>query len=198
MSLIIEPDIEKTRLIVSFAGRDTRLGTIHKYDFLNFLEAHFPQTSRHFHMDRQNDMYHSGIRGETSGVDDTVRYLSEKIRGYRHVVFVGVSSGGYAALLYGSLLGVPAVLAFIPQTRLYRSGSDMRYRDLLPVINPTTRYMVVGDTTVETDPFHHISHCDHIAIHPNVEVIRKDGMCLRTMRSNGELLRLLRSATIIP
>lgn len=193
MSLIVEPDAGRARLLVSFGGRDMRIGSIYKYEFFNFLKAHFPDTNRHFHLDRQNAMYHLGIRGETTSVDDTVRYLAEKIRGYEHVVFLGVSSGGYAAILFGSLLGVQAVLAFIPQTRLYeaRPEYDERYIDLLPVLRPETRYVLVADAT-ETGAFHHRSHCDRLASHPGVEVVEKERVSLRAMRADGELRRLLR------
>lgn len=199
MSLFIEPESNsKKQLIVSFAGHDLAVGTIKRFEFLRFLSKHFPHVNQHFHMDENKQMYHLGIKGHTTNVEETVDYLREKIKEYQCVLFLGVSSGGYAAILFGSLLGITNVLAFIPQTKLDKDVEfqeyrlDEKYTDLAKWINPRTRYVVVGDQK-EKVWYHHISHCDHIGHFPNVKIIRKNSLNLHHMRDYGELLELIRN-----
>ena len=64
--------------------------------------------------------YHHGIAGYTKTVDETAELLAGFIaeRGIKRVVSVGVSGGGYAALLFGWLLEFDHVIAVSPQTCL--------------------------------------------------------------------------------
>lgn len=59
------------------------------------------------------------------GIDEAINnhyrlkmYLDSLIEGYDDVTFVGNSMGGFAAILFGSLLEVDKVIAFNPQTFL--------------------------------------------------------------------------------
>ena len=63
-----------------------------------------------------NDFYQRGIPGISSSIDETVVWLKRIIEflGARIVRVFGGSAGGYAAALYGSLLGADAVYAFGP------------------------------------------------------------------------------------
>lgn len=190
MSLVIEPTRDRGCLIISFGGQDQRWGQIRRFEFLRFLSHHFPHLHRHFHLDSFSSCYHKGIDGHSASVDETVEYLRRLIRGYRSVYCIGVSSGGYAAILFGSLLQATGVLAFIPPTRLYRPDTDPKYRDLDPLIHPGTRYLLVGNTS-EKQPFHHLSHCIHLEHHPNVTVFRESSIHLPAMRDDGRLLAYL-------
>jgi hypothetical protein len=137
-------------------------------------------------------MYHSGIEDTTRSVDESVVYLRDKTRGYKHAVFLGVSSGGYAAILYGSLLNISAVVAFIPQTRLENKERyyDTRYVDLAPILNPITRYTLIGDPD-EKEAFHHMSHCSRVAHLPNVEVLSHAKLQMKKLRDDGRLTQIL-------
>lgn len=181
-----EPDSET--LIVSFAGYNKMFVGIVRFEFANFLNTHFPNTDRHFYMDTKLDLYHKGIAGISNNIDETVAYLNNEIAKYKNVIFIGVSSGGYAAILFGSLLKITSVLAFIPQTVRVKENIDEKYRDLNVHMNDSTKYYIYGDTSItRINDFHHIRHCEHIANHPNVCLIKKDGVDLRRMRDNGEL-----------
>jgi len=97
---------------------------------------------------------------------------------------MGISQGGYAAILFGSLLRVTSVIAFIPQTiRIQRNNIDEKYRDLKPIINLTTAYYLYGDISI-TNPhsFHHISHCERILDSSNenrhINIIKKNPLDL--------------------
>jgi hypothetical protein len=180
-------------LIVSFAGHDYMFGQIPRFIFVHFIEKHFPTIDRYFYIDTKTCSYHKGIPGISNTIDETVAYLKEKIKPYKQVIFLGVSSGGYAAILFGSLLGVSKVLAFIPQTiRCVNQNVEEKYRDILPYFSHTTQYHLYADITVkkENDP-HHISQCERFAIADNVKVIKHDKFNLKTMRDSGELYTIL-------
>jgi len=168
-------------------------GMIPRFIFVNFFEKHFPTIDRHFYIDTRTCSYHKGIPGISNTIDETAAYLKEKIKPYRQVIFLGVSSGGYAAILFGSLLGVSKVLAFIPQTiRYVNRNIEEKYRDLLPYFNAKTQYYLYADTSVkrELDP-HHVSQCDRFAIAENVTVIKNKKIDLRIMRDSGELYSII-------
>lgn len=180
-------------LVVSFAGHDYMFGQIPRFIFVNFFEKHFPTIDRDFYIDTRTCSYHKGIPGISNTIDETVAYLKEKIKPYKQVIFLGVSSGGYAAILFGSLLGISKVLAFIPQTiRYVKQNIDEKYRDILPFFSHTTQYHLYADITVkkEDDP-HHVSQCERFAIANNVKVIKHDKFNLKTMRDSGELYTIL-------
>ena len=185
-----EPDSDT--LFVSFAGYNKMFIGIVRFEFANFLNANFPNTARHFYMDTKLDLYHKGIAGISNNIDETMAYLKAEIAKYKNVIFIGVSSGGYAAILFGSLLKVTSVVAFVPQTVRVKENIDEKYRDLGQYINDSTKYYIYGDTNItRLNDFHHIRHCEHIANHPNVCLIKKDGVDLRRMRDNGELYDIL-------
>jgi radical SAM superfamily enzyme YgiQ (UPF0313 family) len=89
---------------------------------------------------RLNLLKDSLIVGISKNIDETIQYLQEQIASYSNVIFLGVSSGGYAAILFGSLLKVNSVLAFIPQTIRRNQNIDEKYRDISIYINNTTNY----------------------------------------------------------
>jgi len=68
--------------------------------------------------------YHFGLNGVAGDIDSSVEWLRDQLQPYEHVRIVGGSSGGYAALLFGALLGRGTVVAFGPQTFLSRELHD--------------------------------------------------------------------------
>ena len=177
-------------LIVSFAGNAKLFGGISRFEFVNFLKQ-FDKISKHFYLDEHSDLYHKGI-GSTSSIDETVAYLKNEIKHYKRVLFLGNSGGGYAAILFGSLLDVNTVIAFVPQTIRHNDVVDEKYRDISIFINNKTKYYLYGDTSVNAEDCHHISHCERIAHHPNVFLTKKNGLHLKEMRDSGELLDILK------
>ena len=183
-------------LIVSFAGYNKLFGGIPRFEFANFLNAHFADTDRQFYVDNCMNLYHKGIMGISKTIDETVEYLKTEIGGYKRVVFIGVSAGGYAAILFGSLLNIASVVAFIPQTLRTRSNIDEKYRDIGPCINATTQYYLYADLSIKNaNDYHHISQCERIAHHANVTLIKKDTFNIKKMRDDGELLDILQKVT---
>ena len=171
-------------IIVSFGGHfeDKRVGG---FVFVNFLQQRFAHVNQLFLMDSQCSCYHRGIKGISTNFEETIEFLRKKIR------------GGYAALLFGSILQVVSVVAFVPPTILMSVGKDDRYRDILPFINETTRYYIYGDCSVtDFNHAHHINHCDRVvALHKsNISMQRMDHVDLRKIRDSGELEKILQVA----
>ena len=177
-------------LIVSFAGNAKLFGGIPRFEFVQFLKQF--EVSKHFYLDEHSDLYHKGLC-VTSSIDETVTYLKNEIKHYKRVLFLGNSGGGYAAILFGSLLNITSVIAFIPQTiRRNPTNIDEKYRDISKYINDSTKYYLYGDLSVSNinDP-HHISHCERISHFPNVIITKKKYVNVKEMRNTGELYQIL-------
>lgn len=184
--------ISKT-LIVSFAGHGLKYGGVPKIEFANFLNQHFSHIDAQFYIDTQCKCYHHGMQDISTNIDDTVEYLKVMFEGYDRVICLGTSAGGYAAILFGSLLKVDTVIAFIPQTILKSEDRDERYRDLFPHINTTTKYHIFGDLNITNkNNYHHISQCENIGMYPNVTLNRMEGVNLRIMKNSGQLLHIIK------
>jgi len=171
-------------LIISFGGKTSGLNKL-PFEFSRCLTAYYGTTlDMTFYVDPDQCWYHKGIRGLTSSIDDTVAYLTAKIRkrNYKKVIFIGVSAGGYAALLFGSLCKVSHVIAFIAQTKL-QEPVDHKYGELTKIINSTTKYTLYANPA-KTDANHHISHALRIASPPNVRLITATLTMPELKRSN--------------
>lgn len=178
-------------LIVSFAGHGL-INERPRIEFASFLKQHFPHMDAQFYMDSNCKSYHFGMEGISTNIDETVQFLKRQIDGYERIVFLGASAGGYAAILFGSLLNVDTVIAFIPQTIIRSKTSDERYRNLRTIINTTTKYYIIGDQSIEDrNNYHHISHCENIATFNNVLIKRMQGVKLSALRDSGQLYTIV-------
>lgn len=184
--------VSKT-LIVSFAGHGLKYGGVPKIEFANFLQTHFSHIDAQFYIDNTCSSYHHGIQGISRNIDETVEYLRKQFEGYDRVICLGASAGGYAAILFGSLLKVDTVIAFIPQTILRSQDREDKYRNLAPFINPDTKYYLYGDTSIiDERNCHHISQCENIAIDSNVKLERMHGVNLKQLKYTGQLLHIFK------
>jgi hypothetical protein len=77
---------------------------------------------RVFVRDLDRSWYHTGVRGLGASIESVAEGLIDLARrlDVERVACVGASAGGYAALLFGSLIGADAVHAISPQTFLSR------------------------------------------------------------------------------
>jgi pimeloyl-ACP methyl ester carboxylesterase len=104
-------------LLVSFGGVwDT--GARPGFEFVS--TAKHLSGSTLFLTDIDQVWYQSGVRGIGPSVQDVAAYIRDVIdrHGFEQVVMIGNSAGGYAALLFGALVGADVVHAFSPQTEL--------------------------------------------------------------------------------
>lgn len=174
-------------LIVCFGGFALKIGGILPFEFFKYLSSVYKdEFDMIFFIDKRRCVYHNGLYGITKNVDDTVRYINQFTNNYKNIIFMGVSAGGYSAILFGSLCqNVTHVIGFIPPT-IIRKPVNPKYSNLKSIINDKTQYILFGDLNVEdvNDP-HHISHCENIEEFTNVTVLRMKGVDLKQLKNEG-------------
>jgi pimeloyl-ACP methyl ester carboxylesterase len=131
---------DSKRLMVFLAGTDKTDG---KFDFWNVGNS---QSSHLLFLNNgRNEWYQQGIPGFGDSHDGTVTKLKELVQylGVDEVYFVGVSMGGYGAVLYGAALDAN-VLAFGYDTKLKIPGSRSQKRmpKDIPLVFPDLRPLI--------------------------------------------------------
>lgn len=193
-------------LVICFGGMALKMGGLLPFEFLNYLSKTFQKnTDLYFYIDKKQCWYHKGIDGITNNIDDTVLYLNSIIKksNYKKILFMGVSAGGYASILFGSLCNVSSVIAFIPRTKPSPNGVglkhqvryipiDKRYEDLKLIVNNQTNYILYGDTKFKNEnDNHHISQCNNLNCFQNVKIIYHNGLDMKTLRDNGTIKKII-------
>jgi hypothetical protein len=106
------PETKST--IIAFGGMQTRLG-MPPAEFLKTFTA--KKINSLFVKDFQQCWYQQGLLGLSNNTMETVNVLRKYIpNNQEHIYAIGTSAGGFAAILFGVLLGVEKILAFGPQT----------------------------------------------------------------------------------
>lgn len=91
-------------------NKDNHVDDIKPYDFLNTLN--FVGGKLVFVQDSSNTWYNNGF-DDSDGFVDALKCIGQHMSG--KTIFLGHSSGGYAAILYGCLLGADRIISFSPQ-----------------------------------------------------------------------------------
>ena len=181
-------------LIICFGGLALQMSLIPPFEFLNYLSKTYKNNvDLYFYVDKNQCWYHKGIDGITNNIEDTVTYLNNIINKscYEKIIFMGVSAGGYASILFGSLCNVNNVIAFIPQTIL-NNPIDVKYCNLKSIINKKTNYILYGDKSVNNNnDLHHISQCTNLKDFNNVEIIIYNNINMKIIRDNGTLKKII-------
>lgn len=217
LALTPEFESESATLLLAFGGMNQRIG-IPPFEFFS-LAGDIP-VKRLFVRDLRQAWYHRGIPGSGHDLMSVAGLLSEMIaeQDVARLVVAGGSAGGYASLLFGTLLDADVVLSFSPQTildldTLARMG-DRRWDDhLRPLVargelDPAwidlhealpsarrgqTRYEVFFDDSLATDRL----HAERLRGLEGLRFYRFGGgahTLVRTLRDNGALARILRRA----
>lgn len=140
-------------------------------------------------------------------VDNICSDLSKLVRQYNQTLFTGISAGGFASILFGSLCSVDFVVAINPQTTLldFETGNlialgkktplfdNSEYYDLKPHINNKTNYYISKraitlpyEECSNQDKLHHVYMHDHIREFQNVHFcsdLNRTYSCLRDLLS---------------
>lgn len=182
---------EKELIIVFFGGMGSFEGLANindsvPFEMSNFMSNNYQDISRLFFVDYFQNWYASGVFKKPTTFNYCCEFIKKIIQDYKRVYFCGISSGGYAAILFGSVLNSNKVLVFCPQTNLNILVKDElighhkvpknniipQHMDLNNVINKDTQYIIYADKTVQnvTD-YHHINQCLNIGHHSNVSII---------------------------
>ena len=104
-------------LFVAFGGISQQF-SMPPFEFKNFLTNNFGDVNFIFIRDMEQAWYFNGIEGLSKNYNLNIDGLRMIINQTDHTktIFLGNSMGGYASILYGTLLDVDHVLAFAPQT----------------------------------------------------------------------------------
>ena len=176
-------------LIICFGGMALQFGGILPFEFLNYLSSIYTNScDLFFFIDRHQCSYHKGIKDITYNIDETIVYINNIIKNgnYENVIFMGISAGGYGAILFGSMCNnVNHVISFIPQT-IISNPINSNYSNLKNVINKNTNYLLYGDKSVhDENDLHHIHQCENIECFTNVKIIKSEGCNLKELRDDG-------------
>lgn len=180
------------KLIISFSSHAAPINGKRTFEFVNFLDANYSSYDKFFYIDMKNFCYQKGIENISTDVESTVLYLKDKIKDYEEVTIIGHSGGGYAAILFGSLLNVENVISITPPTILSDKYEGFDHLNLQEIINDKTNYYLVGDTNSEVYESHHIRHCENIEMFSNVKVYRFRNVDIREFRTSGKLLEIFK------
>ena len=106
------PDTRTT--VIAFGGMLTKLG-MPPAEFLKTFTAKNINTL--FLKDFQQCWYQQGLLGLSNNILETVEIIKKQIPPHQEKTYtIGTSAGGFAAILFGVLLGVDKIIAFGPQT----------------------------------------------------------------------------------
>jgi predicted esterase YcpF (UPF0227 family) len=182
------------KLIICFGGMGLQMGGILPFEFLNYLSSKYTDCDLLFYIDKNQCWYHKGIQDITNNIDDTILHLNNIIKdgNYEKVIFMGISAGGYASILFGSLCdNVNNVISFIPQTIL-NNPIDLKYSNLKNIINKNTKYIIYGDTSTQNkNDTHHILQCENIDYFSNVKIIKNNCLDMKQLRDNGSIKKII-------
>ena len=123
-------------------------------NFFEWYATRIKRASKHiFVRDIFKQWYLGGINSTINTAEKIKSFLLKETNGY-DVITVGSSAGGYAAILFGSLINAKLAITFNPQfeiaSLLHRSSEDInplifrlngtkkRYFDIVPLINQNT------------------------------------------------------------
>lgn len=192
----IVSDKNSENMVICFGGMALQMGGILPFEFLTYLSSTYNNIADlYFFVDKKQCWYHKGIDGISNNIDETVKHLDEIVlsKSYKKIIFMGVSAGGYASILFGSLCkNITDVIAFIPRTKYERRMIDDRYYDLNNIINNSTKYCIIGDISVaDTNHDHHISQCTNLTNHTNVTIHKLSGVNMKNLRDNGKIKEFL-------
>jgi pimeloyl-ACP methyl ester carboxylesterase len=219
--LASDMDVDSGTLLLAFGGMAGKLD-IPPFEFFS-LTGEMP-VKRLFVRDLRRAWYHRGVprHGETiPAVAASLAALIER-QSVERLVVVGTSAGGYAALLFGSMLGAETVLSFCPQTTLDRGQlaaiGDQRWDEQLGPIRAAgeldeewadlrrrlpqlrraeTAYELYYDGSFELDRL----QAEHLDGLPGVSLRPFDGgrhLVARAMRESGDLEWVLTRALALP
>ena len=221
IALSLDASGDSRTLLLAFGGMVGRIG-IPPFEFFS-LTGEMP-VKRLFVRDLRQAWYHRGIPRHGGTIPEMAESLRRILEHHEvdRLVVAGNSAGGYASLVFGTLLGADTVLCFAPQTVLdldilaamgdhrwddrllahaAAGAMDARFTDLrrlLPAAARTdTSYRIDFDTSLRADRL----HAERVAGLQGVRLYRfghGSHSIARALRDTGALQRVLRRALNAP
>ena len=209
--------VDSSALLLAFGGMVGRIG-IPPFEFFS-LAGTIP-VKRLFVRDLRQAWYHRGVPHHGRTLAEVAASLRRLIAPHHleRLVVAGTSAGGYAALVFGTLLGADTVLCFAPQTvldlellagmgdhrwdhrlePLAAAGDlDPRFADLRSVLPAArcadTAYRIYFDEALRADRL----HAERLAGIEGVRLYRfgrGSHNMARSLRERGALARVLEGA----
>lgn len=190
-------------------------------NFFEWYHTRIIKAHKHiFLRDIFKQWYLRGINASIDSPEKLSAFLSQETKGYEQIVTLGSSAGGYAAILYGSLIGAHTVFAFNPQfeitSLLKRSseainplvfrlnGNKNKWYDILPYMNPNTEiyYFYSKNSQWDKEQHSHIIPMQNLhqicfrSAHHGIPFIKKALPVI--LNANNELLSNLEKHTHNP
>ncbi len=211
--IAIDFNSQSDSLVVTFGGMaEAREMPIFEF----FASASQLDIHKIFVRDLRRTWYHRGLPGIGENIDEVAAYLDRVIQQqkFKHLTFIGSSTGGYAAILFGCLLNVNTVVAFVPKTflhpwkrllcldvkpwarlwtLLWSKDTQREYFDLRRVLESratTTKFHVHFSADGGADVVHaeHLRGCANVFLHPHPKGGHK---LVKKLRDSGELNEIL-------
>jgi hypothetical protein len=139
--VLLDLEHDSSTLVIAFAGLRGFLGGFPAFEFRKVLSSVDVKSA--FFRDHYAAWYHRGVVDVGPDIDSVVAKLRQLEDEAERVVMIGNSAGGYAALLFGALLGCESY-AFSPQTfiepGLLRAAGDHRWDEELGALLESGRF----------------------------------------------------------
>jgi predicted esterase YcpF (UPF0227 family) len=203
-------------LLVSFGGIRQGLG-VPVFEFFNSIS--YIECDKIFLRDFNQSWYQKGVDSELNHVDKVLNYLRKIIdkNEYKNICFLGNSMGGYASILFGTILNVDTVISFAPQTFINRINRFMKkdkrwsheinliynydlkrkeYFDLKKYLKKNNAYKTKINIYYSSSHTLDSKHSERLLHVKGVNLIpfEKGGhSVVKTLRDNGQLKALLES-----
>lgn len=184
------------KLIITFAGFGSK-NSKPTFILSNFLKDY--DIDKLYIRDIKCRYYLLGLGEKTNDIKTTVEFIKDiySNKKYNKIISIGCSSGGYASILYGNLLGVNKIIAFSPQTIINKNKKmigDNRFEntcnDIIKKIDDNNKiYLDLNniDINIETDIYYaYYNKEDKI----QAENLKNNKIKLHPYNSNNHLLAL--------
>ncbi len=204
-------------LVIAFAGMARGLNELANFEFVKTTRE--MDCSKIFCRDAIRCFYHRGLGDGIANIPDIAARLQELIQEMSpsRITCVGVSAGGYAALLFAHLLKADTAHAFGPQTMLHKQwgldhtdptiigcnelhdvelSPENDFRDLSKVLNTyngkTKYYIHVGQDCTQD-----LNHALPLETLSGVEVVRYGTNSFADVSSHACAAHILRGKGIL-
>lgn len=122
-------DIKNNTIVVTFSGLGMLDSIRPRFELIGSLSN---IKNKNFDILGVRDLTYSWYISE---INLYLSQINEIIKKYDNIIFIGISSGGFASLLYGKILNVNKIISFSPQTNISKSFlykiKDNRFNKLL-------------------------------------------------------------------
>ena len=199
-------DNNGSNLIICFSGLWLSIDRVPIFEFGKSLSSVESKFDILLLRDYSEFWYLHGLKNTCADFDSFLGFLQRKIDKYDKVIAIGASSGGYASILFSSLLNFDGCIAFMPQTDLriaskhndwslnkinpiLNTAIGQKYQNLNSFINKQSKYHIYSVNDID-DLLHGPCHFDNVSHHANVFKLSDNA---NYMIKNQSLFRLIYS-----